>query len=196
MAIRVYLSEVELRRAVAELAGVSDKLPQVIVRALNRSIITARKLASQEIRRDLLAPDREVKGRLNVMKATKTRQQASVTAPRGKIPLVKFPTKPRVPRPTKRRGGVYRPPVGLTVTTRRSEGPKVIPGAFLARGPKAGLQVFKRAGDGRSKLTRLYGPGVRETFGTPEVLQKISRQASATLQKRFAHEVNRLLGGH
>lgn len=127
------------------------------VRALNRSIGSARTLLSREVSRDMGLRVSVVKDRIRVQEATQTSLRARLSTSAKRVPLAEFSA--RGPMPSRGRG--------RGVTARLPGGRGRYPHAFLARMASGHVGVFERSPTrkmrGRARrqaIYELFGPSI------------------------------------
>lgn len=152
-----------------------------VVRALNRSIISARTVQVRSISKDMGLKQADVRKVMTIGQATAELHVASLTAAGARIPLYAFSAKGPMPSRGRGRGVTYRLPGGRG----RAEH------AFIAKMRSGHIGVFQRRGKGRLPIAELHGPSI------PKVFEKFTPEARARgqeqLTKNLAHELTRLV---
>jgi hypothetical protein len=143
------------------------------VRALNRSIASARTLAVKVVRQDMGLKAGVVRDRITVIKATASRQIARLAATTERTPLINFNAK------ALKRGGVK--------AKLPSPGKGRYPNAFIAKMPSGHIGVYQRAGKPRLPIYELRGPSVAQSV--TRHADDINAKAAEVFQKNFDHEV-------
>lgn len=159
------------------LAALGLDLRLATVRALNRTVSTVRTATSRALAQDTGLPQKLIRPRLAVERATFTRQQATLSITGRRLPLIAFGARQT------RTGVTYRLPGG------RGRAPH----AFLSTMRSGHLGVFQRRGLPRLPIVELFGPSL------PQVIRKhlpdLRRVGEAALQTNLAHEIDFLLRG-
>ncbi len=156
----------------------------VFARSINRSAVTARSKASQEIRAKYIIRASDAKSAIKINKATASKLSAQVRASGPATPLMKFDV-----TPTKPNNAIVRARV------KKSGGRKPITHGFIAGMSNSHTNVFIRVSKSRLPIKGLYGPSIAQMMGEDTVIKSIATHAQETLDKRIEHEMNRLLYG-
>lgn len=143
-----------------------ERARPAIVRALNRSIASAKTAMVREVSKDLGLKSSDVRDRIWTSEATTNRLQASLFASPKRIPLVDF--KARGPEPSRGKG--------RGVTAKLPGGAGRYPHAFIATMKSGYPGVFQRPGKGRLPIVELHGPSIARSF-TKHVRIGIARGA-------------------
>lgn len=170
-----------------KLGQMSNKAPNAICAALNRTVTNIQSNVSKEVRKEYNIKAGDVKATLTKTKASRSNLQAEVRSKGQTIPLDRFKVTPKTVNP-KRRGQ-------LKISVKKG-GVKQVLGAFIAN--LGGVKVFKREGEKRLPIERLFGPSVPQMLGNDGIVEKINLEAKNTFERRLEHEVNRIvasLGG-
>ncbi|EON70403.1 phage tail protein [Lysinibacillus sphaericus] len=157
---------------------------KVIARAVNRSAVSARAKASQEIRSKYIIRASDVKSAIKLDKANPSKLSAQVRASGPVIPLMKFDVTPTKPNDMKVRARV-----------KKGGGRKTIQRGFVANMGNSHTNIFKRVGDRRLPIKGLYGPSIAQMMGEATIIANVTNHAQETLDRRLMHELNRLLYG-
>lgn len=147
------------------------------VNAINRTITKIKMQTSKSIRKNYLVSAKNVKGTLNIKRASRSKL-CGVLASQGS-PLLLTAFRVRIHK---------RAPVKVQI--RKQGGAKSVPGLFLGvsrNGYKGAMQRKKRKA--RYPLRIPYGPSVPQMFGAENVIGELTPLAEATLNERFLHEV-------
>lgn len=175
----------DLVQTTEELRALRRKIPKAFSSALNRTIQGVRTEAVKKVRETYDIKAGDVRQTIRLTKSTPATTQADMVSRGSNIPLIKFKTKPSKP-PKKQ-------PRVLKASVKRSGG-RPIPGAFVTK-VGSHIGVLKRIGRARLPIRELYGPSVPAMLDEDGVSEYIQEQAKTRLEERFAHEVNRLIGG-
>lgn len=171
---RLDLREFETRIAIL-------KRPQApIVRALNRSMASAKTAAVRLISQDMGLKASDVRDLVRVEEATPTRLTARLFASAKRIPLIRLGAKGREPS----RG---RPP---GVRVRMKGGAGIYPQAFIATMPSGHRGVFQRKvrlKGPRLPIHELRGPSIWQAFQKHQAAA--AARAQEQLGKNLEHEV-------
>lgn len=180
----ITIDGVDIRKVEFRLGQMAKKAPDVVTRALNRAVESARAAAVQEIRQTYVVKAKEVRGTMRVIKASRKTLSAQLRSRGNLIPLDHFKYKPKQPRPKN-------PPKVLQVQVKKAGGYKDLLHAFVAdiNGPK----IWQRVGKARLPIRRLMGPAVPQMLGQDNVRAKVLEKALETYKKRLDHEINRML---
>lgn len=170
------------KEAELALAGIKGGYPTAASRALNRSLITGRKVAAQAIgaRYNLKAAD--IKAGTKERKATEANLSAELALAGGMLPISLF--KPSGGQTTK--GGKRRP---IKVAVVRKQG-KVIRGAFRIPGGK----IMERRQDERLPIFPISTVSIAHMAGQTGVSGKVEEEMARTAANRLKHETDLLLG--
>lgn len=147
------------------------------VNAINRTITKIKTQTSKSIRKNYLVSAKNVKGTLNIKRASRSKL-CGVLASQGS-PLLLTAFKVNVNK---------RGPIKAKV--RKQTRVKAVPGLFLGvsrKGYTGAMQRTQRKA--RYPLRIPYGPSVPQMFGAENVIGELTPLAEATLNERFLHEV-------
>lgn len=140
-------------------------------RAINRALTSGRSVATKEIsKRSGITPQRAIRDRLHIRKATPVRLLGEIGAERYTPNLARFN-----PRQTK---------AGVTASAWGKR--KVYRGTFLGN---LGRTVFKRVGKARKPIKPVWGPRMHRQF----VMQEVKRAIDLVARNRFVTEFRREL---
>lgn len=166
-----------------QLSGIRDQaIDKAAVQALNRVIKSTESASVKTIAKETgIKPQRKVRERLKIIKATRFRQSATLDARAAKgFNMIEFMT------PSQRKVGAYKKQKGIKA--RRKGRLKVHEGAFVGRGKNSGkLLVFTRRASG--KLVGVPGYPIKTAF-IQKHIEKAMRQTAA---KRWPIEFNRAI---
>ncbi len=162
------LSSSVAQRAIERL---KTSAPQAIVRALNKSIASAKVALAKSVSQDTGMKSATVKDRIAILPATVTRQAAQLTTSAQRIPLIDWDA--RGPYPSRGNGK------GVSVSLRTSGVQSIkargqslgvggstgggrgrYPTAFIAIMKSGHRGVFSRAGTKRTPIYQMYGPSL------------------------------------
>ena len=167
------------------LADVPKGTPKALAGAMNRSMLSARTVASKETRARYNVKASDIKAATRIQKANYSTMQATLVFSEKARSLMKFD--PSSKSPTQ-----YPTIVSVKVKKKRSS----VKGGFIASGPKGGTTMFKREGKTRLPIAKLHGPSIPQMVGNESVVDKMGEKLLSTLETRLDHEVDRLLAGH
>lgn len=159
------------------LGGAPKQIEQAAANAINRTITKIKTQTSKSIRKNYLISAKNVKGTLNIKRASRSKLRG-VLASRGRpVLLTAFRVRANKRGPVK-------------VQVRKQSGAKAVPGLFLGvsrKGYTGAMQRTQRKA--RYPLRIPYGPSVPQMFGSENVIGELTPLAEATLNERFLHEV-------
>ena len=159
----------DIASARRQFAGKEKQINLAAARAINRALTTVRSVATKEIvKRTGIKPQRAVRDRLHIRKATPNRLIGEVGAERYTPNLARFGA-----RQTKRG-------VSATAWSKR----KVYPRTFIGN---QGRTVFKRLGANRLPIRPVWGPRMHMAF----VEREVRRAMDAVARSRFITEFRR-----
>lgn len=162
-------------------AKTPKEAPIIMARAINRSAITARAAASQEIRAKYIIRASDVKSAIKINKATAGKLSAQVSASGPVIPLMKFDVTPK-----KQNNAIVRARV------KKGGSRKPVQNGFIV---SAYNNVYARESDSRYPIKGSYGPSIAQMMGEGTIIKNIATRAQETLDKRMEHDMKRLLYG-
>ena len=159
------------------LGGAPKEIEQAAANAINRTITKIKTQTSKSIRKNYLISAKNVKGTLNIKRASRSKLRG-VLASRGRpVLLTAFRVRANKRGPVK-------------VQVRKQSGAKAVPSLFLGvsrKGYTGAMQRTQRKA--RYPLRIPYGPSVLQMFGSENVIGELTPLAEATLNERFLHEV-------
>lgn len=182
MTVRIVVDDVALQEVEQKLGQFSDKAPNAIASALNRSVTNISSNVTKEVRKDYNIKAAEVKSTLKTFKASRSKLAAEVKSSGKTIGLDKFKVSPKTVNPKRKSQ--------LKIAVKK-DGVKRILGAFIAN--LNGIKVFKRDTKKRLPISRKFGPSVPQMVGSERVAEKVNAQARITYETRLDHEINRIL---
>lgn len=153
-------------------------------RAINRSLVSGRKAAGEEVARDYKISGGKVSKLGKLDKSNPSNISAKITWKGPAIPLEEWGTNPKSPPKRRRKkpilGTVFR---GKKTTYR---------GAFIGRGGGRS-RAYVRTTKNRFPIRRVYGPSAASLVGARLVQQRFVVRANEMLEKRLEHEINYIL---
>ncbi|BBB91051.1 MAG TPA: phage tail protein [Methylomusa anaerophila] len=188
----IELTDDQLKRAEQLLKHLPGALPKAVANAINRASESARAEAVRKASEEYVIRPGRVRETIDIAKASPAILFARVRSKGRPRALTYFQTTPKqVPK--------KRPRGQLVAQVKRSEGGGSIKSAFLARMKSGHLGVFNRTNNltstGKVELVQRYGPSVPQMLENPTIQQFVEQKAMETLEKRFDHELDRLLKG-
>lgn len=170
---------------VERLRTLSPSADRAIYRAINKAATTARKLALQQIRREVNLSAAYVREKLTIRKANKSKLVATISAPPRQVLLTRYKA--------------IQKKTGISVKVKAKGQRKLIEGAFFAklrRGTQSGagaLGVVARSREDPKKLKVFYGPSVHQVFVDvrEKILPEADKRMSELLLKAIERELNR-----
>lgn len=153
MNLKLTMNKAQWDAAERALKGFSKGVGTAAARAINRTLITGRKFADLEIRKDHTLSSTALKGQIKLYNASPRYGRTSGTMELSyrPFPVYKFfRVKPRTPYHQLQR----KPPAGAQVMVRKSGGYKVIPHTFVAQMKSGHLGLFSRYKSGWSEAGR------------------------------------------
>ncbi|WP_421663644.1 phage tail protein [Lysinibacillus telephonicus] len=182
MSIRVIVDDAKLREVQERLGEFANKAPNAIANSLNRTMQNVATNITKGVRERYHVKAASVKENLKKTKATRSNLTAEVRARGTALPLDRFKVSPKTVQPNRKKQ--------LKIAVKK-DGTKEIMGAFIAN--ISGIKVFKRDGDKRLPISRLFGPSVPQMAGNEEIVDNVYKKGVVTFETRLNHEVNRIL---
>lgn len=151
--------------------------------------------AAQMARTEMVRAARETylvtaKSLRETMDIKKNSESYSIVSRGGMLALTRFKVGPnKNPNPPKR------PKNGLNVTIKRGQKHKLDKSGFVARMKSGHVNVFFRSGKSSLPIEPRFGPGAPIMLGNEEVVQRGKDTFDEVSKQRFAHELDRLIGG-
>ena len=183
MSMRIVVDDDELKRVRQQLGELQHKAPNVISRALNRSLTNINTTIRKGVRTKYTVQATDVKDRLDSVRASPSKLAAKVTAKGRPIGLDKFKVSPKTVNPRRKKQ--------LKISVKKGSAKEIL-GAFI--GNQGNEKVFIRDGKPRLPISRLFGPSVPQMIGNNEVVEQINQSAYETYHKNINYEINYLLG--
>jgi hypothetical protein len=189
----VVFGTAELARTLTALER--EVLPQATARAMNRTVVTVRKVATKRVRQRLGVKAKVVRSRIAIFRASKDNLRVILRGRGRGLSYMAFR-----PRQTKR-GVSVRLPGEPGGSPRRH----VERGAFIARMPNGALGVFERipgkymaSRKGQTKhsqaIRKLYGPGVAPVLADADIQADMQEVWVRELPPRVARELDYYVG--
>jgi hypothetical protein len=168
------------------LMGYRKKAPLVIARALNRAVMTARKVSGQLARKTYTIKQKDITKTFKIQRASRNQFGAALISRGNLEPLDHFKYSPALARPGN-------PPKAIRVSVKKGNLTKFLH-AFVANvnGPK----LFQRVGKERLPISRIMGPAVPEMLNNPMIREWVERDSADTYYNRLDHEIKRVLEGN
>jgi hypothetical protein len=191
----ITVSEDQLKRAERMLKGVQDGMPKAVSSAINRAADASRTEIVRIISRTYFVKAEDVRNSIKIRGASLQRLDAEIKS-RGKaIPLDRF----RVSgNPMKRLRKFPQASKPVTVQVRRDSQGQGSSKTFAARARKklgGRFGLYQRKGSDRYPIKSLWGPPFPIMIGEKRNFAQINARAQEILDKRFDHEIARLLKG-
>lgn len=183
MNVTVNVDRRVLRDVQIRLGNMSNKAPDVITRALNRSMTTVAASISRETRKEYSIKAGDIKASLTKTKASKSAMTAIVKSQGQLIPIDRFRVSPKTVQPKRKK------PIKIGV---KKGTLKEVKGPFVAN--LNGIKVFERTGKNRLPIKRIMGPSIPQMIGNEVITNKINQDGLTQFNSRINHEINRILG--
>ena len=167
-----------IEEAEKALAGIPHGVETATVRALNRSMMTARTAGGKGVREKYTIKSSDVKAKTYIKKARYGKLTASLVANGSPIDLMKF--KVRVKKK------------GIFAEVKKGSG-GIMPHSFFITTGNMG--IYHRTGTGRLPIQRDFGPSVPQMMGNADVTQIMEKESQNTLEERMVDEVQAILAG-
>ena len=177
-----------------KLGNLKNKAPTVLYRAINRAAQKARTETKREVADKYYITQREVSDTIRLTKASRAKLSAELTSKGGPIALSKFRVSPRKQVSRTKRGKAS--PAAYKAGVERASGVKPLSGspkAFFSTMGSGHEGVMERVSSRRLPLKQLYGPAVPSMVKNEEVIERIQKEATETLEKRIDAEINNIL---
>lgn len=152
---------------------------KAIANAINRSLITMRKESSKAIRESYTAKASDIKKTIRLEKASKSNLEGTFYSSGTKISASHFKITPKTDTT-----GLNKKAVKVEI----KKGSKYT----VSRGFNWNSNLFRRKGNARLPIKKEMGPSVPQMLENEDVLDSITQKAHETLEKRLAHEYERL----
>lgn len=177
-----------------KLGNLKNKAPTVLYRAINRAAQKAKTETKREVADKYYITQKEVSDTIHLTKASAAKLSAELTSKGGPIALSKFKVSPRKQVSRTKRGKVS--PAVYKAGVEKAGGVKPLSGdpkAFFATMSSGHEGVMERISSRRLPLKQLYGPAVPSMIKNEEVIERIQKEATETLEKRIDAEINNIL---
>jgi hypothetical protein len=181
--ISVMNVETNIDYAYKVLAGIQDGAPRAILNALNRSIYEGRTAGIQAVRETYAIKAGDVREYISMHRASRNDLNAELWSRGKKMPISLFRYRPQSNTTGNRRKRIR-------VSVMKAGGLKPLGQAFVW---KAG--VWQRVGDTSRPIRPVKALAVAELLNNPYVVEVTQETMVAAFEKRFHHEVYRLLNG-
>lgn len=164
---------------------------RALVRAVNKTATSARKIARKEIRRDVALQPSYIQGKLALIRARKGHPEATIQARRTPVLLTRYGA--RNVFAGRKSEGLSRRIKGVSVKVAAKGRRKIVKGGFflrLRRGTVSGagaLGIARRIGKRRYPIEVLFGPSVDQVF--EDVREEIAPQVRDRLQTVMRQEL-------
>jgi hypothetical protein len=198
----IEVSEQNLDRIHAILAGVQDADKKVLKPALTRGLMAGKTAAGKAVRQTyhISAADFNSKGRLEYKNVSESGDGiiGSIKYSGGVIPLIKFKVSPKTPQRKKTPSAAVLKASSLVAFANRKD-------VFVAQMKSGHIGIFQRKegkysasrGSGRNKhtetLKELLSPAVPQMVGNDKVMQTVEDRVNEVINQRIDHEIERLL---
>ncbi|ADO83715.1 phage tail protein [Ilyobacter polytropus] len=184
----ITIDPMSIRVADYMLKGVSKGVVKSLYRSLNRANSTAKTTLSKEIRKRYYVKAKTVKKDVSVIKANSSSMNSGIRVKGYLLPLSSYKVLSRKGKKVKisvKKGGRVK-------TFKRAFTSNV---AARSKGGEVSTHfgVFERVNSSRLPIRQLYGPSVPEMANNSEVKEAANKSAQTMFDKRFDHEVRRLL---
>jgi hypothetical protein len=180
MSARLEIDGKSLERAKELLDGVPGGIQKAMTRALNRALQEGRTEGVRSVTREYTVKAKTVRPTFKMKKASATRLEASLDSSGSNIPLEEY-----AHRPNSDTTGKKRKPVKVGV---KKGGLKPLGQGFIWNG-----KVMRRREKARLPIDRTYGPAVPVVLNNDKVVDNIVDKMSDSVDKRLAHETERIL---
>lgn len=175
--------EKQIKNFSSKLSG--PLLRKAVGRSLNRTIVSTRKVASQEIRKEVKIKAGDLKKRLAIQRikrgAKLNEMRAKLIMFGGGIPMVKLGARSKRVRTSRGRR------LGVTAVLRGQR--RIVEGGFLAKTKSGYTGVFARTGRGRYPIKQLYSGEMADLVQSPKFLKKLEKHAGDFYAKQFDREM-------
>ncbi len=193
----IQVNEEQLNDIEKKLGNLKSKAPIVLVRAINRAAAKARTETKREVANKYYISQENVLKTIRLTKASTANLSAQLTSKGGPIALSKFKVSPdRGVKWTGKKGKKKISPSVYKAGVEKSGGMKPLSGspkAFIAGFSSGHSGVMTRISARRLPLKQLYGPAVPSMIKNDEVIERIQKEATETLEKRIDAEINNIL---
>lgn len=195
----IEINDADIRYIRERLGQLGDKTPNVLSRAINRTVNSIKTEMKRETAKKYNILKRDVVATLDERKATSKKLFGYVKSTGAVIPLSKFKVSPQrlvtyddgEPNPTHYSAAVFK---GGTLKALNHS-----PKAFIAVMPNGHCGVYERTGTKSRKnpdkelIAQRFGPSVPHMLKNEYIISEIKSKAQSTLQKRIDAEINYIL---
>lgn len=182
MSAGIQLDPAALRRATEMLSGIDGGADKALMRAINRTLDTAKTKIASLVTEQYAIKSRDVKAAFSLHKASKSSLEAELEISGPRIGYSHFKVSPRSDTTGRNRKAVK-------VEVKKGS-PFTVEKGFVWKG-----NVFRRDGNDRLPVTRMSGPAVAQMAGSEEVMQQVEEHVNEHFSKNLDHEVTALLKG-
>lgn len=188
--IQLSISNASLERAVSDLAGVQRDFPQVLARAVNRTMDGMRTDAVQETRKRYFVNAKDVRASISFRKASAGSLMGAMVSRGKRHSLADYQLTPSTPRAGKR--------PQLKGAVKREGGLKPLGPAFLVKRTGGRYFPFYRIGSGSGNKNKgiqsLISPSMPQLIKNEETVEAMQQGAEERFTKRVEHEISLILG--
>lgn len=192
--VGIQVNEAQLNDIKKRLGNLKNKAPTVLYRAINRAVRKAKTEAKDAANEEYFIAKGNIEKTLRITKASRSKLSAELTSRGGPIALTKFKVSPG--HAVKRTKKGKPSPKAYKAAVKRDSGLKPLSGdpkAFFATMGSGHDGMMERVSSRRLPLKQLYGPAVPSMIKNEEVIEKIQKEATETLEKRIDAEINNIL---
>ncbi len=201
--IELIASKEELKDLIKGLELVDKGLATATMRALNKTIVSARAEAIRMLRKDYNMKAKDIRAGLWVKKASPRLLLASFGGEGSPgIPLIRFGVRAKAPSTRRTKAGGYTPKGGIKALVKREKGRLIVGGAFVAQMSSGHIGVFKRK-SGMSgnwwqmrsgeKIGELYGPSPFKILASDKYEIPLEEHIEEIHEKNMLHQAKWLL---
>ena len=171
-----------LKEAEKLLAGIQGGLKKAFGSAATRTAKSSINLASKDVRKEYIISDSDFK-KYTHSSFKADENGVSIEFHGWHIPLLAFDAK-------------FGKDGKVTARVKRSSAREMLNNAFIQSVSRSHTGIFERVGDDRLPIKEFLGPSVPQMMSYNDELQKaIAEHTKETFEKRFDHEVMRILNG-
>lgn len=171
-----------LKEAEKMLAGIQGGLRKAFGSAATRTAKSSTNLASNDIRKEYIISDSDFK-KYTHSSFKSDANGVSIEFKGWHIPLIAFEAK-------------FGKDGKVSARVKRSSSRKILDNAFVRSVSRSHTGIFERILDERLPIREFFGPSVPQMMSYNEELQEaIAEHTRETFEKRFDHEVMRILNG-
>lgn len=192
--VDIRVNEAQLNDIEKKLGNLKNKAPTVLCNAINRAVGKAKTEAKDAAKEEYFITKGNIEKTLRVTRASRSKLSAELTSRGGPIALTKFKVSPQ--RAVKRTKRGKPSPSTYKAGVKRDSGLKPLSGnpkAFYATMGSGHNGIMERVSSRRLPLKQLYGPAVPSMIKNEEVIERIQKEATETLEKRIDAEINNIL---